>query len=53
MLTKGILEWKTTNAHNTDKLTKAVLLSVIFIAKHILPKKAVVLPWASHIPSSL
>ena len=28
---KAIEEWVTTNAHNTDKVTKALLLSVIFV----------------------
>ena len=46
ILTKAIEEWETTNAHNTDKLTKAILLSVIFVAKHLLAQKALLLPWA-------
>ena len=50
MLAKAIEVWEaTTNAHNTDKLTKAILSSVIFVAKHLLPQKAVLLPWACHV----
>ena len=50
MLTKAIEIWEaTTNAHNTDKLTKAVLSSVIFVAKYLLVQKAVLLPWACHV----
>ena len=46
---KTIEEWETTNAHNTDKVTKALLLSVIFVVKHLLAQKAVLLPWVYHV----
>ena len=36
MITKATEEWETTSAHNSDTLTKAILLSVIFVAKHLL-----------------
>ena len=49
MITKATEEWETTNAHNTDTLTKAILLSVIFVAKHLLAQKAILLPWACHV----
>jgi len=50
MLAKAIEVWEViANTHNTDKLTKATFLSVIFVAKHLLPQKAVLLPWACHI----
>ena len=50
MLTKAIEVWEaTSNANNTDKLTKAVLSSVLFFAKHLLAQKAVLLPWACHV----
>ena len=50
MLTKSIEEWEATHqAHNTDQLTKAILSSVIFVAKHLLAQKALLLPWVSQI----
>ena len=50
MLTKSIEEWEATHqAHNTDHLTKAILSSVIFVAKHLLAKKALLLPWVCQI----
>ena len=49
MLAKPIEEWETTTAYNIDKLTKAILSSVVFVAKHLLAQKAVLLPWACHV----
>ena len=34
------------NDGNTDKLTKATLQTVIYVANHLLQEKAVLLPWA-------
>ena len=46
MLAKCIAEWEARKlAHNTDRLTSAILSSVLFVAKHLLPHKAVLLPW--------
>ena len=50
MLTKSIEEWKAAHqAHNTDHLTKAILSSVIFVAKHLLAQKALLLPWVCQV----
>ena len=49
MLAKAIEEWETTTAYNIDKLTKAILSSVVFVAKYLLAQKAVLLPWACHV----
>ena len=49
MLAKAIEEWETTTAYNIDKLTKAILSSVVFVAKYLLAQKALLLPWACHV----
>ena len=50
MLVKAIEIWEgTINAHNTDKLTVSILSSVVFVAKHLLTQKAVLLPWACQV----
>ena len=49
MLTKAIEEWETTTTYNIDKLTKAILSSVVFVAKYLLAQKAVLLPWVCHV----
>ena len=45
MLLKSIDDWEATKkAYDTDKLTKAVLSPVIFVAKYLLLQKALLLP---------
>ena len=46
-LQQSIEEWSDEyNDDNTDKLTKAILEVVIYIARNLLMEKAVLLPWA-------
>ena len=50
MLTRLIEEWKATiAADNTDRLTRATLSSVLFVAQQLLPNKAALLPWACNV----
>jgi len=50
MLAKSIEKWENIKiAHNTDTLTSAILSSVLFVAKHLLPHKAVLLPWVCNV----
>ena len=46
MLLQSIKEWEITKDNtSTDQLTKAILLSVIYVAKSLLLQKALLLPW--------
>ena len=50
MLKEVIDQWITKyNSKNTDKLTKAILETVICVANHLLLQKAVLLPWACNV----
>ena len=51
ILSKSVEEWEATKkAHTTDQLTKAILTSVIFVAKHLLVQKALLLlPWVCQV----
>ena len=50
MLSKSIEEWEATcQAYSTDQLTKAIFTSVIFVAKHLLAQKALLLPWVCQV----
>ena len=50
MILKSIGDWEATKkAHNTDQLIKAVLSSVIFVAKYLLIQKALLLPWVCQV----
>ena len=48
MLIKCIDDWEA-KAYDTDQLTKAVLSSVIFVAKYLLLQKALLLPWVCQV----
>ena len=48
MLIKSIDDWEA-KAYDTDQLTKAVLSSVIFVAKYLLLQKALLLPWVCQV----
>jgi len=37
------------NDDNTDKLTKALLETIIYVSHHLLMEKAILLPWASKV----
>ena len=51
MLQQSIEKWVNKHKHNesTDKLTKAVLKTVIYVANQLLVEKAVLLPWACQV----
>ena len=50
LLAKSIEEWEATKkTHNTDRLTKAILTSVVFVAKNLLVQKALLLPWVCQV----
>ena len=50
MLLKSIDDWEAIKKdYNTDQLTKAVLSSVIFVAKYLLLQKALLLPWVCQV----
>jgi len=50
MLAKAIETWEgTTKTHNVSKLTIAVVKSVLFVAKHLLQQKALLLPHVCHV----
>ena len=39
---------RSVKTHNSSKLTIAILTSILFVAKHLLPQKAVLVPQACH-----
>ena len=45
LLQESIKVWKHTNENSTDLVTKATTTAVLYIAKHLLLNKAVLLPW--------
>ena len=49
MLHDSIEIWKHTAENTTELVTKATLAAVMYVAKHLLQKKAVLLPWACRI----
>ena len=54
MLLQSIKEWEIKKDNtSTDQLTKAILLSVIYIAKSLLLQKALLLPWVCQLITHL
>ena len=50
MLLQSIKEWEITKDNtSTDQLTKAILSSVIYVAKSLLLQKALLLPWVCEV----
>lgn len=48
-LHESIKIWKHTAENTTDLVTKATLAAVMYVAEHLLHKKAVLLPWACQV----
>jgi len=49
-LKQSVNEWVSKyDDDNTDKLTKALLETIIYVAHHLLMEKAILLPWASKV----
>jgi len=48
-LNDSIAIWKHTCENRMDTVTKATVASVLYVAKHLLDKKAVLLPWTCRV----